>query len=44
VRPEVWFHLSSEATRNWSTMVDAPFQKSPNCASQTTSESFFTTE
>ena len=36
VSPEVWPHLSSAATMNWSMMICAPFMKSPNCASQPT--------
>ncbi len=35
-RPWGWAHLVSDATRNWSTMTCAPFQKSPNCASHIT--------
>ena len=41
---EVWRHLASPETRNWSTTICAPFTKSPNCASQRTSASGAVTE
>ena len=37
--PEGRSHLSSAALMNWSMMICAPFAKSPNCASHSTSAS-----
>jgi hypothetical protein len=42
--PEVWPHLSSAATKNWSMMMLAPLTKSPNWASHATSASLLATE